>query len=150
LDLGTGEVATGTRKRHTAKDVLAFFELIDLDVARELEIHLVLDNLSAHKAPGVMKWLVDPKRARWYLHFTPTSSSWLNLVERWSKELADRRVHKGILSSVSALVEAIEIWAEHWNDDPKPFIWHKAADDIIGKVCRARLKLHQINPATDH
>ncbi len=82
LNVGTGEVATGTRKRHTAKDVLAFFELIDLDVARELEIHLVLDNLSAHKPPEVMKWLADPKRARWHLHFTPTSSSWLNLVER--------------------------------------------------------------------
>ena len=150
LNVGTGEVITGTRKRHTAKDVLAFFKLIDLDVARELEIHLVLDNLSAHKAPEVMEWLADPKRARWHVHFTPTSSSWLNLVERWFKELTDRRLGRGTFSSVPALVEAIEIWAEHWNDDPKPFIWHKAANDIIEKVRRGRLKLHQINPATDH
>ena len=150
LNVGTGEVLTGTRKRHTAKDVLAFFKLIDLDVARELEIHLVLDNLSAHKAPEVMEWLADPKRARWHVHFTPTSSSWLNLVERWFKELTDRRLRRGTFSSVPALVEAIEIWAEHWNDDPKPFIWHKAANDIIEKVRRGRLKLHQINPATDH
>ena len=109
-----------------------------------------MDNLSAHKAPEVMEWLADPKRARWHVHFTPTSSSWLNLVERWFKELTDRRLRRGTFSSVPALVEAIEIWAEHWNDDPKPFIWHKAANDIIEKVRRGRLKLHQINPATDH
>src|ERR1035438_10548124 len=107
LNVGTGEVLTGTRKRHTAKDVLAFFKLIDLDVARELEIHLVLDNLSAHKAPEVMEWLADPKRARWHLHFTPTSSSWLNLVERWFKELTERRLRRETFSSVPALVEAI-------------------------------------------
>jgi transposase len=109
-----------------------------------------VDNLSAHKAPEVMEWLADPKRARWHVHFTPTSSSWLNLVERWFKELTDRRLRRGTFSSVPALVEAIEIWAEHWNDDPKPFIWHKAANDIIEKVRRGRLKLHRINPATDH
>ena len=110
----------------------------------------LVDNLSAHKAPEVMEWLADPKRARWHVHFTPTSSSWLNLVERWFKELTDRRLRRGTFSSVPALVEAIEIWAEHWNDDPKPFIWHKAANDIIEKVRRGRLKLHQINPATDN
>jgi len=150
LNVGTGEVITATRKRHAANDVLAFFKLVDLDVERDLEIHLVLDNLSAHKAPEVMEWLAHPKRARWHLHFTPTSSSWLNLVERWFKELTDRRLRRGSFSSVPALVEAIEIWVEHWNDDPKPFIWHKAANEIIEKVSRGRLKLHQINPATDH
>jgi transposase len=95
LNVGTGEVIAGTWKSHTAKDVLAFFKLIDLDVARELEIHLVLDNRSAHKAPEVMKWLADPKHAR--LRFTPTSSSWLNLVERRFKELTDRRRRRGDL-----------------------------------------------------
>ena len=82
-----------------------------------------------------------------WLHFAPTSSPWLDLVERWFKELTDRRLGRGGLPT---LVEAVEIWVEHWNDDPKPFIWHKAANDIIEKVRRGRLKLHQINPATDN
>jgi transposase len=150
LNIGTGEVIYGTRKQHTAKDVLAFFKLVDLDVPRDLDIHVVLDNLSAHKAPEVREWLAHPKRARWHLHFVPTSSSWLNLVERWFKELTDRRLRRGAFSSVKALTEAIELWTDHWNDDPKPFIWHKAADEIIEKVRRGRLKLHQIKTATDH
>ena len=83
LNVATGEVLFETRQRHTAEDVLRFFKLIDLHVPTGLEVHVVLDNLSAHKAPPVAKWLAHPKRARWHLHFTPTSSSWLNLVERW-------------------------------------------------------------------
>jgi len=150
LNVGTGEVITATRKARTVADVLAFFKLIDLDVEKGLDIHVVLDNLSAHKAPEVMEWLAHPKRARWHLHFTPTSSSWLNLVERWFKELTDRRLRRGTFSNVRALVDAIELWAEHWNDDPKPFIWHKAANDIIEKVRRGRPTLHQIDPTTDH
>ncbi len=150
LNVGTGEVIYGTRKRHTASDVLAFFKLIDLDVPRDLDIHVVLDNLSAHKAPEVMTWLDDPKRARWHLHFTPTSSSWLNLVERWFKELTDRRLRRGAFSSVKALTEAIEIWADHWNDDPKPFIWHKAAEEIVEKVRRGRSSLTRVKSATRH
>jgi transposase len=150
LNVGTGEVITATRKRHTAADVLAFFKLIDLDVPRDLEIHVVLDNLSAHKAPEITTWLEDPKRARWHLHFTPTSSSWLNLVERWFKELTDRRLRRGAFSSVKALVDAIELWAEHRNDDPRPFIWHKAASEIIEKVRRGRASLGRVNSATDH
>jgi len=80
LNVATEEVLTDCRKRHTGADVLRFFKLIDLHGARDLEIHVVLDNLSAHKAPEVKKWLAHPKRARWHLHFVPTSSSWLNLV----------------------------------------------------------------------
>jgi len=150
MNIATGEVLYDTAKRHTADDVLRFFKLIDLHVAKDLEIHVVLDNLSAHKAPPVAKWLADPKRARWHLHFTPTSSSWVNLVERWFKELTERRLRRGAFSSVDALIEAIEVWTEHWNDDPKPFIWHKTAEQIIEKVRRGRAALHQINSATDH
>ena len=150
LNVGTGEVITGTRKRHTAKDVLAFFKLVDLDVPKELDIHVILDNLAAHKAPEIKAWLAEDRQARWHLHFTPTSSSWLNLVERWFKELTDRRLRRGAFSSVKSLVAAIELWAEHWNDDPKPFIWHKSADEIIEKVRRGRSALHQIKTAPDH
>ncbi|HSH61330.1 MAG TPA: IS630 family transposase [Acidimicrobiales bacterium] len=150
LNVATGEVLYDCRKRHTGKDVLAFFKLIDLHVAADLEIHVVLDNLSAHMGPEVTRWLDHPKRARWHLHFTPTSSSWLNLVERWFKELTDRRLRRGAFGSVSDLIDAIELWAEHWNDNPKPFVWHKTAEEIIEKVCRGRTMLTQVKSATHH
>ena len=150
LNVATGEVLYDTRKSHKGTDVLAFFKLIDLHVAKDLEIHVVLDNLSAHMGPDVTRWLDHPKRARWHLHFTPTSSSWLNLVERWFKELTDRRLRRGVFTSLPALVDAIGLWAEHWNDNPEPLTWHKAADEIIEKVRRGRTTLHQIKSATDH
>ena len=149
LNVGTGEVIYGTRKHHTANDVLAFFKLVDLDTPKELDIHVVLDNLSAHKAPEIMDWLAHHRRARWHLHFTPTSSSWLNLVERWFKELTDRRLRRGAFSSVRALTAAIELWADHWNDDPQPFIWHKTAEEIIEKVRRGRSAPTRVTSATD-
>jgi transposase len=150
MNMATGEVLFDTKKRHTAADVLAFFKLIDLHVEKDLEIHVVLDNLSAHKAPAIEKWLADPKRARWHLHFTPTSSSWVNLVERWFNELTERRLRRGVFTSVPNLIEAIEVWAEHWNDDPKPFVWHKPAQEIIAKVRRGRAALTRAISATRH
>jgi len=150
LNIATGEVLTQCRSQHTALDVLAFFKKIDRSVPRRLDIHVVLDNLSAHKAPEVADWLAHPRRARWHLHFTPTSSSWLNLVERWFKELTDRRLRRGTFTSVPALIEAIETWAGHWNTDPKPFQWHAAADEILTKVRRGRNRLSQVKSATQH
>ena len=150
LNIATGEVITECRKRHTASDVLAFFKKIDRSVPADLDIHVVLDNLSAHTAPAVTDWLAHPKRARWHLHFTPTASSWLNLVERWFAELTRRRLRRGVFTSVTELVGAIDTWTSHWNDDPKPFIWHKAADQILEKVQRGRAALHQIKTATHH
>jgi transposase len=148
LNVATGEVLYDTRPQHTAKDVLAFFKLIDLHVAKHLEIHVILDNLSAHGAPEVAEWLAHPRRARWHLHFVPTSSSWLNLVERWFKELTDRMLRRGVFCSVPALVDAIELWIEHWNDNPKPFMWHAEADKIIEKVRRGRAALTAVKSAT--
>ncbi len=151
LNVATGEVLHQTRKRHTANDVLAFFKWIDLHVPAHLDVHVVLDNLSAHSAPPVAEWLAHPKRKRWHLHFTPTSSSWLNLVEGWFAQLTNRRLRNGSFNSVDALREAIDIWATHWNDDPKPFVWHTPAKKIIAKVRRGRAALtHQIKSATDH
>ena len=150
LNVGTGEVLTHLRKGHTGADVLRFFKQIDAAVPRGLSIHVVLDNLSAHSAPEVTKWLAHKDRRRWHLHFTPTSSSWVNLVERWFKELTDKRLRRGVFTSVADLTEAITIWAEHWNTDPKPFVWKTPADEIIAKVQRGRDTLHQINTATDH
>ncbi|HWF20827.1 MAG TPA: IS630 family transposase [Acidimicrobiales bacterium] len=150
LNIATGEMITQCRRSHTAADVLAFFKKIDKAVPRSLDIHVVLDNLSAHKAPEVTEWLAHPRRARWHLHFTPTSSSWLNLVERWFKELTDRRLRRGTFTSVPALIEAIATWVSHWNTDPKPFVWHAAADDILEKVRRGRKTLSQVKSATQH
>jgi transposase len=150
LNIGTGEVIYDTKRRHTAADVLSFFKLIDLHVPKDLEVHVVLDNLSAHSAPEVTKWLAHQKRARWHLHFTPTSSSWLNLVEQWFGALTERRLRRGVFTSVADLIEAIELWAEHWNDDPKPFIWHQSAEEIITKVRRGRATLTEVKSATRH
>jgi transposase len=151
LNVATGEVLHRTRKRHTAADVLAFFKWIDPHVPRHLDIHVVLDNLSAHSAPAVTEWLEHPKRSRWHLHFTPTSASWLNLVEGWFALLTNRRLRAGSFDSVDALVDAIDLWATHWNDDPKPFVWHAPAKQIIAKVKRGRAALtHQIKSATHH
>ena len=150
LNVATGQVITECRSRHAAVDVLAFFKKIDRSVPRHLDIHVVLDNLSAHMAPEVTDWLAHPTRARWHLHFTPTSSSWLNLVERWFAELTDRRLRRGVFTSVADLVGAITEWSSRWNENPKPFVWHKAADEIIDKVRRGRAALHQIKSATDH
>ena len=110
----------------------------------------MLDNLSAHGAPEITKWLGHKARRRWHLHFTPTSSSRLNLIERWFKELTDQRLRRGRFSSVAELTEAITVWAAHWNNDPRPFIWKATAHDIIAKVQRERDALHQIKSATDH
>ena len=150
LNVATGEVIYATKPRHRAKEVLAFFKFIDAHVPRDLEVHVVLDNLSAHKAPEVREWLAHPTRARWHLHFTPTSSSWLNLVEGWFHLLTQRRLRRGTFTSVDALIEGIGLWAEHWNDDPQPFVWQKTADEIIAKVRRGRTALTEAKSATHH
>jgi len=151
LNVATGEVITHCHKGHTTVDVLAFFKKIDKAVPKGQEIHVVLDNLSAHKGPELQKWLADPKRKRWHLHFTPTSSSWLNLVERWFKEITDKRLRRGTFASVAQLIDGIETWTRHWNHDPKPFVWHQPAQEIITKVRRGRAALNPaVKIATDH
>jgi transposase len=150
MNLATGEVLTDLRKGHSGADVLRFFKQIDASVPRGLSIHVILDNLSAHSTPEIKKWLAHRDRRRWHLHFTPTSSSWLNLIERWFKELTERRLRRGVFTSVADLSEAITTWARNWNIDPKPFIWKATADDILAKVKRGRATLHQIKSQTDH
>jgi len=151
LNVSTGEVLTDFRDGHAGADVLAFFRQIDRAVPRDLQIHVVLDNLSAHKAPAVRDWLARPRQRRWQLHFTPTSSSWLNLVEHWFRDLTERRLRRGSFCSVEHLIDAITIWAEHWNTDPKPFIWRAQADAIIAKTRRGRDALNNnTNSVSDH
>jgi transposase len=150
LNVATGEVLTQTRSKHTGDDVLAFFKWIDLHTPKHHDVHVVLDNLSAHKSEPVRTWLAHPKRARWHLHFTPTSASWVNLIENWFSLLTKKRLINSAFTSVADLVAAIEEWTSHWNGDPRPFVWTKPATDIIAKVRRGRATLaHQINSAAD-
>lgn len=148
MNVGTGEVLYDTRRRHTGDDVLAFFKLIDLHVDADLDIHVVLDNLSAHKSEPVRTWLADPKRARWRLHFTPTSSSWLNLIEGWFSVLTRKALINNNFTSVADPTDTIDVWASRWNDNPQPFTWTKTIDDIITKVKRGRAALTE--SATHH
>ena len=150
MNVATGEVLTDLRKGHTGADVLRFFKQIDASVPRGLDVHVVLDNLSAHSTPEIKAWLAHNNRRRWHLHPTPTSSSWLNLVERWFKELTDKRLRRGIFTSLADLTDAITTWAEHWNENPKPFVWKATAEDIIAKVRRGRDTLHQVKKQTEH
>lgn len=150
LELASGSVLTDLRPTHTGRDVLAFFKKIDRSVARELEIHVVLDNLSAHKAAEVRLWLAKPRQSRWHLHFTPTSSSWLN-SEGWFAQLTQKRLRNGSFCSVAHLQDAISLWADTWNADPKPFIWHAEANAILTKIQRGRDTLKQNTKSTsDH
>lgn len=150
MNVATGEVLTDLRKGHTGADVLRFFKQIDASVPRGLGVHVVLDNLSAHSTPEIAKWLAHKDRRRWHLHYTPTSSSWVNLIERWFKELTDKRLRRGTFTSVADLTAAITTWAEHWNTNPTPFVWKATAEDIITKVRRGRQTLNQLNSQTDH
>ena len=152
LNTVTGEVLTDCKPRHRNQEWLSFLKLIDRHVPADLDVHVVADNYAAHKHDNVTRWLEHPKRKdRWHLHYTPTSSSWLNLVERWFKELTDKRLRRDSFTSVTQLIDAIEQWTEHWNNDPKPFIWHKTAEEIITKVQRGRAPLTAVTEsATDH
>ena len=150
MNIATGEVLTDLRKGHTGADVLRFFKQIDATVPRGLACTSCWTTCRRTPTPEIKKWLAHKDRRRWHLHFTPTSSSWLNLIERWFKELTDKRLRRGAFTSVADLTAAITTWAEHWNTDPKPFIWKATADDIIAKVRRGRETLHQIKSQTDH
>ncbi len=152
MNLATGEVTTELRDCNTAADVLAFFKKIDRDVARNLAIHVVLDNVSAHKVPEVRDWLARPRQDRWHLHFTPTSSSWLTLIEGWFRQLTERRLRRGSFISLEHLSDAIRLWTEAWNTTPTPFTWTARAEDILNKIERARTarRTSKANSVADH
>lgn len=148
LNVATGEVLHQTRRRHTGADVLAFFKWIDLHTPRHLDVHIVLDNLSAHKSKPVRDWLSHPRRARWHLHFTPTSASWANLIEGWFSILARKALRGRTHTSVADLTDTIDTWTSHWNQNPQPLAWTTPANDIIAKTRRAQTALTK--SATHH
>jgi len=134
LDITTGQVIGALHQRHRAIEFKKFLATIDREVPGEFEVHLVLDNSSTHKTPAIQRWLAA--HPRFVLHFTPTSSSWLNLVERWFAELTTKKLRRGAHRSVAALNADIRAWIETWNDDPKPFVWTKTADQILDSIAR--------------
>jgi transposase/transposase-like protein len=131
-DLASGSVIAQSYRRHRHQEFLRFLKLIDGAVPKELDLHLVLDNYATHKTPAIHQWLL--KHPRFCLHFTPTSSSWLNLVERWFAELTNRKLRRSAHRSVTELEDDIRKWINEWNKDPRPFVWTKSADDILETV----------------
>lgn len=139
LDVATGEMIGKCFPRHRHEEFLAFLRLVDREVDKGLEIHMILDNYSTHKHADVHEWLKRHKR--FHLHFTPTSSSWLNLVERWFRDITTKRIRRGSFASVPELVSTINDYIAHNNDNPRPFVWTKTAGQIITKVRRGRVAL---------
>jgi transposase len=142
LDLATGKVISALHQRHRAIEFKKFLKAIDRQVPSHLAVHLVLDNSSTHKTPAIQRWL--KAHPRFVLHFTPTSSSWLNLVERWFAELTTKLLQRGAHRSVRQLNTDIQRWIDHWNDDPTPFTWVKSADEIIESIAA---RCNEINPS---
>jgi transposase len=134
LDITSGKVIGRLHSRHRAIEFKQFLQTLDREVPADLGVHLVLDNSSTHKTPAIQRWLTA--HPRFVVHFTPTSSSWLNLVERWFAELTAKKLRRGAHRSVRQLNADIRAWIETWNDDPKPFVWTKTADEILDSIAR--------------
>ena len=135
LDIATGKVIGKCRRRHRHQEFLQFMEYVDSGLPPEAgEIHLVLDNYGTHKTPKVVGWFA--RHPRYHLHFTPTSGSWVNQVERWFAEITNKRIRRGSFDSVRSLEKAIEEYLLYNNQYPKPFVWTADADLILGKIQR--------------
>jgi transposase len=141
LNVATGKVLASCKKQHRAKDFTAFLTEIDASVEPGLEVHVILDNLSAHKAPLVHRWLL--LHPRFVLHFTPTYASWLNLVERFFGLLTGHALQRGSHTSIPQLRNAIENYVETHNDTGKPFKWTKTANEILEKMRRFGMRTQQ-------
>jgi transposase len=134
LDITTGQVIGSLHARHRAIEFRKFLATIDKQVPADLAVHVVLDNASTHKTPAIHRWLTA--HPRFVLHFTPTSSSWLNLVERWFGELTTKKLQRGTHRTVRELNTDIRDWISTWNDNPRPYVWTKTADQILQSIAR--------------
>jgi len=144
LSLLDGKVIGQCHSRHRHQEFLKFLRRLDREFPGNRQLHLVLDNYGTHKTPEVQAWL--KRHRRFVPHFIPTSSSWLNLVERWFGELTRKAVRRGVFFSVPDLVQAIEAFLAAWNADPQPFVWTAKLEEILQKIERARAKLESIQP----
>jgi transposase len=142
LNVLTGVVIGQCLPRHRNEEFLKFLRRIDKEVPKALQVHVILDNYGTHKHPNVTAWLA--KHPRFHLHFTPTSSSWLNLVERWFREITDKAIRRGVFPSVPDLIAAIEDYLKANNENPEPFVWTATAQAILEKVRRGRVALEAI------
>ena len=140
LDALEGKVISMCDDRHRHQEWLKFLRAIDYVVPEDKQIHMIVDNYATHKHPKVQRWL--GRHPRFHMHFTPTSCSWLNMVERFFRDLTENRLRRGVFRSVEDLITAIFDYVDHHNEKPKPFIWTAKAADILEKVKRARTALH--------
>ncbi len=139
LDIATGKVIGQLQRRHRGTEFLKFLRRIDTNVPAKLDVHLVMDNYGTHKTPAVRAWFA--RHPRFHLHFTPTSASWLNQVERWFATLTTHYIRRGTHRSTHQLEEAIRHYLKTYNLDPKPFLWTKSADDILASIERFCLRI---------
>jgi transposase len=140
LNTATGEVYGLCQERHRHQEWLKFLRLIDETVDAEKQIHIICDNYATHKHPRVQRWL--GKRKRFHVHFTSTSASWLNMIERFFRDLTDKRIRRGVFQDLEQLIMAIGQHIDKHNANPKPFIWTAKANDILEKVSRAQAALN--------
>lgn len=140
LDVATGKVIGQLKRRHRSAEFLSFLNTIEATVPADRDIHLIMDNYGTHKTEKVRAWFAA--RPRFYVHFTPTSASWLNLVERFFSQISQQWIKRSAHTSVADLEQSIRLYIDRHNADPKPFIWHKSADAILAKVARAAAKLN--------
>lgn len=141
LNAANGEVMGLCQERHRHQEWLKFLRLLDQTIPPDLELHVICDNASTHKHDRVLRWL--ERHPRFHMHFTPTGSSWLNMVERFFRDLTQNRLRRGVFHDVEELITAIGDYIDHHNESPKPFIWTASAADILEKVKRARRTLHK-------
>ncbi|PSQ92676.1 MAG: IS630 family transposase [Proteobacteria bacterium SW_6_67_9] len=140
LDVATGEVIGQLKRRHRAKEFLAFLNEIDRQVPQDLDVHLIMDNYGTHKTEKVRAWFAA--RPRYHVHFTPTSASWINLVERFFALMSERWIKRGSHRSTRELEDSIREYLATYNDQPRPFVWHKTADQIIASIARLTDRLN--------
>ena len=140
LDVKTGEVIGACHRRHRSTEFRRFLDRVDATVPPDLDVHLILDNYATYKTPAIQRWLA--RRPRYHLHFTPTSSSWLNQVERWFAALTEKQLRRGVFRSTRELEQAIEQYIDQQNAASKPFIWTKTADQLLATIARFCHRIH--------
>ena len=145
LSMLDGKVISACMDRHRHQEWIKFLKLIDKQTPPDLDLHLIVDNYATHKHPKVLDWL--KRHPRFHMHFTPTSSSWLNMVERWFRQITDQRIRRGVFRSVPELIAAINAYIAEHNRDPKPYVWTAKAEQILAKVKRARAVLDKMASA---
>ena len=145
LNMATGTVISDIRTSHNQDDFIAFLNKINREVPPGLDVHVILDNLATHKTPKVQRWLL--RHRRFHFHFTPTYGSWMNMVERWFSALTTKKLRRSAHRSANALAADIQAWVETWNENPKPFVWHKTAEQILERLAGYCAAINQATTA---